>query len=180
MWRNWIQIQVIRSNERDQSRGANTRFVIWLYFYYQQPGSNKLTVCYLPSIKQQREHFTIYQVDTNVTNNHDTEKKKRHQKEQTAQNTNSSNKDEVRGTDLVEGRMWRLLLFPSVHFCSELHCNQLCRVCTLLASAEAVTCLLENRTLYKQLSASTYHDIQLASKTLRAMSRRGRFFLPVL
>lgn len=149
------------------------RFVIWLYFYYQQPGSNKLTVCYQPGIKQQREHFTIYQVDTNAINNHDTKKKKRHQKEQTAQNTNSR-------TDLVEGRMWRLLLFPSVHICSELHCNQLCRVCTLLASAVAVTCLLENRTLYKQLSASTYHDIQLASKTLRAMSRRGSFFLPVL
>lgn len=39
----------------------------------------------------------------------------------------------------------------SIRFYSELHYNQPCQVCTLLASTLAVTCLLENCTLYKQL-----------------------------
>lgn len=66
------------------------------------------------------------------------------------------------------------LSFVSIKFYSELHHNQLCQVCTLLASALAVTCLLENCTLFKQLSASTHHDIQLACKTPREVSRKGR------
>ncbi len=61
-------------------------------------------------------------------------------------------------------------LFLSIHFYSELHSSQLCQVCTLLASTVAVTCLLENCSLYKQLSASTFHDLQSACKAPR---RRG-------